>query len=100
MRPLHYDNHTLQLPDFILKEAAADRTDGTRKPVAMYVYGVSVSPIQKHGLEADDRRWVEQEDMDYWQWDAAQQPQPPALPSAAAGAPVRAKGLKAANPGS
>lgn len=84
VRPLHYDNHTLALPDFILMDAHGIR-DTQDKPVpevALYVYGASIPPQQKTRIEASDRAWAAQQGMAYWQWDAAVQAGPPALPPA------------------
>lgn len=81
VRPLHYDNHSLQLPDFVLKDAAA-RDDAGRPTteVALYVYGASIPPAQLPRIVSADRAWSLQRGIAYWQWNAAEQPEPPALP--------------------
>ena len=82
VRPLHYDNHTLALPDFVLTDAGGARNaQGSSTPdVAMYVYGASIPVQQKPRLEASDRAWAAAQGLAYWQWDAAMQPEPPKLP--------------------
>ncbi len=82
VRPLHYDNHALALPDFILKDVHEARTsDGApTDEMALYVYGASVPVQQRSRLEAADRAWAESNGMAYWRWDAAQGPEIPALP--------------------
>ena len=77
VRPLHYDNHHAQLPDFILRDAGL-----VRRPVAMYVYGPALGHIKLHQQIDADKASAEQQGMDFWSWSAALQPQPPPLPPA------------------
>lgn len=77
VRPLHYDNHHAQLPDFILKDA-----EPRRKPVAMHVYGPALGYIKLHQQIDADKARAEQAGMDFWSWSAALQPQPPPFPPA------------------
>ena len=85
VRPLHYDNHTLALPDFVLTDAinTLDAQDRPTSDVALYVYGPSIPAQQKSRIEANDRAWAAEHGLAYWQWDAAVQASPPALPAAA-----------------
>jgi len=86
VRPLHYDNHNLALPDFILKDvdASYSGTDGNghARSVALHVYGPSILPIQKARLTALDRKNAETVGLAFWEWYVADQGQPPALPPA------------------
>ena len=75
VRPLHYDNHHAQLPDFILRDSGQ-----YRRPVAMHVYGPALGYIKLHQQIDADKARAEQLGMDFWSWIAAQQPQPPPLP--------------------
>jgi hypothetical protein len=83
-RPLHYDNHALALPEFVLKDALDVRTpDGQpTHEVALYVYGAAVPAAQKLRLEAADRDWAARNGLAYWQWDALKTPLMPRRPDA------------------
>jgi hypothetical protein len=84
VRPLHYDSHFLELPDFILKDVAppALATDSRLQSVALFVYGETITPAQKQRLAARDRRNASAEGLGFWEWDAATDAAPPALPQA------------------
>lgn len=77
VRPLHYDNHHAQQPDFILKDSQP-----YRRPVAMHVYGPALGYIKLHQQIDADRALAEQAGMDFWSWSEALQPQPPPFPPA------------------
>lgn len=82
VRPLHYDSHLLELPDFILKDGAPTppSADARPQPHALYVYGEAITPVQKNRLEARDRRAAQDAGLAYWHWDAGTDKDPPALP--------------------
>jgi hypothetical protein len=83
VRPLHYDNHSLNMPDFVLKDVAS-KVEGemARQSVALFVYGAAVDPNNRAMREAADRQLAHQAGMGYWQWDAGNHAQPPPLPPA------------------
>lgn len=76
VRPLHYDNHTTELPDFVLKDAAP-----ARRPVAMYVYGPALGAIKQFQQETAHKQSAQRNGMDFWCWNAALHAQPPPIPS-------------------
>lgn len=80
VRPLHYDNHALRLPDFVLKDAKSAQGQPHTEGVAMFVYGATIAPVKKRKLEAADRRAAADANLQYWQWDAGTNAQPPPFP--------------------
>lgn len=86
VRPLRYDYHTLQIPDFILKDAAMDYAGehpaqpGRGRDVAMHVYGKSIPGAQKDRMVAHDRAQAAHNGQFYWQWDLAVTQAVPPLP--------------------
>jgi uncharacterized protein DUF1173 len=97
VRPLHYDNHTMELPDFILKDVDRNVSgvdeNGRARPTALHVYGAAIDPIQRDRLVHRDSKAAHSANMAYWQWDASTDADPPALPPArphAAAAPASA----------
>lgn len=75
IKPLTYDNHVQELPDFVLRDAAP-------RPgaVSMYVYGPAMTPVKQIQKERMDRASAEAAGNGFWQWNAAAQAQPPPLP--------------------
>ena len=84
VKPLHYDNHNIALPDFVLKDVLeVDGTGGEHaNSVAIYVYGPAITPQQKPRIEAADRKYAKEAGLGYWQWDVAQNRELPDLPLA------------------
>lgn len=77
IRPLHYDHHKANLPDFVLKDAGEGQV---RRAVAMHVYGPALGPIRLAQQMTADKASAQDQGMDYWSWNAAKQPQPPPFP--------------------
>ena len=79
VRPLHYDNHGVPLPHFILRDIQPERCGGYTA-AALHVYGASIEAAQATRIQVNDRREAANHGLHYWSWDAASKRDPPDLP--------------------
>ena len=82
IRPLHYDNHNIELPHFILRDAVADPI-AQSGGVAMFVYGTAASEASRLRAQREHAKFATSHSMGYWKWDASQDAEPPPFPSVA-----------------
>lgn len=80
-KPLHYDHPTMELPNFVLKDIEGHT--GAGLPVdaaALFIYGPSMTLLQRMDMEARDRKHAQESGIGYWQWIVSNQSEPTALP--------------------
>lgn len=88
-RPLSYDNHTMQLPHFILSDVAGDSKPASR--LAMYVYGPGTASGRRASAEHEDHQAASRAGMNFWAWNLARSGAPPPLPPARPRQPTLAR---------
>lgn len=83
IKPLHYDQHSMDLVHFVLTDCAPVE-GGQTSPckVALFVYGAAIDPMHQVRLETSDRELALRMGCRFWMWNAAANPNIPALPLA------------------
>lgn len=79
IRPLHYDNHNIELPHFILRDTVVDPI-AESGGIAMFVYGTASSDVSRLRAQREHAKFAANHSMGYWKWDASQDAEPPPLP--------------------